>query len=52
MNRGGLESLFNDQKELILDIAEGSKISDLLLVLKNEHMDNEREELFLQDGIV
>ncbi|CDO52980.1 similar to Saccharomyces cerevisiae YIL008W URM1 Ubiquitin-like protein involved in thiolation of cytoplasmic tRNAs [Geotrichum candidum] len=49
---GGLESLFNDQKELTLDIAEGSKISDLLLVLKNEYMDKDREELFLQDGIV
>ena len=33
--RGGLESLFNDQKEMNLDIAEGYKISDLLLVMKN-----------------
>jgi ubiquitin related modifier 1 len=48
---GGMELLFDKQKELKVNLAPDSTLQDLIDKLKNEYL-KEKEELFYQAGTV
>lgn len=43
---GGLETLFDNQKHLIIEVSEGANIQDLIIALKAEHL-KKNPELFV-----
>lgn len=49
---GGLETLFNDQREYKLDIPEPSDLQWLLEELRSKYMSDSREELFIENDSV
>ncbi|KAA8916399.1 hypothetical protein TRICI_001443 [Trichomonascus ciferrii] len=49
---GGLETLFNDQREYKLDIPESSDLQWLLEELRSKYMSDSREELFIENDSV
>jgi len=48
---GGMELLFEKQKQLTIEMKDGAVLQDVIDTLKTEHL-KDKEELFIQSGTV